>query len=76
MKQPAKTLEMMLYDLVDSGHRPSLYLSGNVFHAHVDSDDDFWGEDELPNYAMQKAIDNFVEVHGPLRVSAKAFDPA
>ncbi len=68
MKRPPKTLEMMLYDLVESGHRPSLYLRDALFRAHVDAGGSSWGDDELPDYAMQKAIDKFVELHGSLRV--------
>jgi len=68
MKRPAKNLEMMLYDLVKSGHRPSLYSRGDVFRAHVDCRGCYWEDDESPTYAMQKAIDSFVAVHGPLMV--------
>ena len=68
MKRPPKTLEMMLFDLVESGHRPSIYFRGDVFRAHVDVGGNFWGEDELPNYAMNKAIELYVENNGPLMV--------
>ncbi len=66
MKRPAKTLEMMLFDLVESGHRPGLYFRGDVFRAHVDVAGNFWGEDELPSCAMEKAIELFVEKNSPL----------
>jgi len=70
MKRPPKTLEVMLFDLVQSGHRPSLHFSvDNLFVAHVDAGGIYRGEDELPDYAMLKAINRFVEEHGPLMVA-------
>lgn len=58
MKRPPKTLDAMLYDLLESGHRPSLYFRGDVFRAHVDAGDNLWADDKSPSSAMYRAILN------------------